>query len=121
LQSGLAVAPREELMIAFREVLMNAIEHGAEFHPGKMVEVAAIHTVRSIVFYVRDPGSGFRWETIQHAAIANPPNAPAQHLQLREEKGMRPGGYGILMARGIVDELIYSEVGNEVLLIKHTA
>jgi hypothetical protein len=34
---------------------------------------------------------------------------------------MRPGGFGILTAKGIVDELIYSEVGNEVLLIKHTA
>jgi hypothetical protein len=32
---------------------------------------------------------------------------------------MRLGGYGILLASGIVDELIYSEVGNEVLLIKH--
>jgi hypothetical protein len=31
------------------------------------------------------------------------------------------GGFGILVAQGIVDELIYSEVGNEVLLIKHTA
>jgi hypothetical protein len=32
---------------------------------------------------------------------------------------MRPGGYGMLLAKGIVDELIYSDVGNEVLLIKH--
>jgi hypothetical protein len=30
-------------------------------------------------------------------------------------------GFGILTAKGIVDELIYSEVGNEVLMIKHTA
>ena len=42
------------------------------------------------------------------------------HIELREAMGMRPGGFGILTARGIVDELIYSEVGNEVLLIKHT-
>jgi hypothetical protein len=34
---------------------------------------------------------------------------------------MRPGGYGILLAQGVVNELIYSEAGNEVLLIKHTA
>jgi ActR/RegA family two-component response regulator/anti-sigma regulatory factor (Ser/Thr protein kinase) len=121
LQSGLAEAPREELMIAFREVLMNAIEHGAQFHAGKMIDVAAIHTARAIVFYVHDPGVGFRWETLQHAAISNPPDAPNQHSDLREQKGMRPGGFGILVARGIVDQLIYSEVGNEVLLIKHTA
>jgi ActR/RegA family two-component response regulator/anti-sigma regulatory factor (Ser/Thr protein kinase) len=121
LQSGLAEAPRDELMIAFREVLMNAIEHGAQFHTGKMIDVAAIHTARAIVFYVHDPGAGFRWETLQHAAISNPPDAPNKHLELREQKGMRPGGFGILVARGIVDQLIYSEIGNEVLLIKHTA
>jgi anti-sigma regulatory factor (Ser/Thr protein kinase) len=32
---------------------------------------------------------------------------------------MRPGGYGLLLAAGTVDELIYSEIGNEVLLIKY--
>jgi DNA-binding NarL/FixJ family response regulator len=121
LRSELPQTPREELMMAFREILMNAIEHGAEFHPGRVVDVAAVHTGRAIVFYVRDPGAGFRWESIPHAAVSNPPGAPAQHAALREQQGMRPGGFGILMARGIVDELIYSEVGNEVLLIKHTA
>jgi hypothetical protein len=32
---------------------------------------------------------------------------------------MRPGGYGLLLVSGTVDELIYSEIGNEVLLIKY--
>ena len=55
---------------------------------------------------------------IPHAAVSNPAESPLAHLELRE--AMRPGGFGILAARGIVDELIYNEVGNEVLLIKHT-
>jgi len=121
LRSELPDSPREELMMAFREILMNAIEHGAGFQSGKVIDVAAVHTARAIVFYVRDPGAGFQWETIDHAAVSNPSDAPTQHLSVREKKGMRPGGFGILMTRGIVDELIYSEVGNEVLLIKHTA
>jgi anti-sigma regulatory factor (Ser/Thr protein kinase) len=37
----------------------------------------------------------------------------------REEEGMRPGGYGLLLASGAVDELLYNEVGNQVLLIKY--
>lgn len=49
-------------MLAFREILMNAFEHGADFHPSKLVEVAAVHTQRATVFYVHDPGSGFRWD-----------------------------------------------------------
>lgn len=121
LQTGLAHGPREGLMMAFREILMNAIEHGAKFHPGKVVEVAAVHTARAIVFYVRDPGAGFDWDEIPHAAVSNPPEEPIKHLEFRESMGMRPGGFGILTAKGIVDELIYNEKGNEVLLIKHTA
>lgn len=79
-------------MLAFREILMNAFEHGADFHPSKLVEVAAVHTQRATVFYVHDPGSGFRWDEIPHAAMSNPPDAPLAHLTLREGLGMRPGG-----------------------------
>jgi len=39
--------------------------------------------------------------------------------QMREEKGLPPGGFGLLLARGTVDELLYNEIGNEVLLIKY--
>jgi anti-sigma regulatory factor (Ser/Thr protein kinase) len=37
----------------------------------------------------------------------------------RAEDGLRPGGFGMLIVRQIVDELVYNERGNEVLLIKH--
>jgi len=56
---------------------------------------------------------------IAHAAIANPPGDPARHLEIRAEQGVRPGGFGILLTRNLVDELIYSEKGNEVLFIKY--
>jgi anti-sigma regulatory factor (Ser/Thr protein kinase)/ActR/RegA family two-component response regulator len=119
MRSDLAPAVHEALMLAFREVLMNAMEHGAKFDPGKVVEVAAVHTARAIVFYVHDPGAGFRLTAIPHAAVSNPPDDPTSHLEKRDAQGMRAGGYGILVARNVVDELMYSEVGNEVLLIKH--
>jgi anti-sigma regulatory factor (Ser/Thr protein kinase) len=32
---------------------------------------------------------------------------------------MRPGGFGMLLVRQLVDEVMYSETGNEVVLIKH--
>jgi len=35
--------------------------------------------------------------------------------------GLRPGGFGILLTRQLVDELIYNETGNEVLLIKYVS
>jgi anti-sigma regulatory factor (Ser/Thr protein kinase) len=120
LRSDLPDSPRETLMIAFREILMNAVEHGAEFDSEKIMEIAAVHTARAIVFYVHDPGSGFRQDDIPHAAVANPSD-PTAHLATRAEQGLRPGGYGILLARGLVDELLYSEIGNEALLIKYLA
>ena len=112
---------RDDVMMAFREILLNAMEHGAAFNRHKVVEVSAVRTERTIVFYVRDPGAGFRRDAIAHAAVANAPDDPSAHIEHRDELGMRPGGYGILLAQGVVDELIYSEAGNEVLLIKHTA
>jgi anti-sigma regulatory factor (Ser/Thr protein kinase) len=111
--------PPEEMMTAFQEILHNAIEHGAQYDPSKLLEVAAVRTGRAFVFYISDPGKGFRPDAVPHAAIAYPPEHMSDHIEIRKRSGMRPGGYGILIASGIVDELIYSEVGNEVLLIKY--
>jgi len=110
---------QQEIMQAFREILLNAIEHGAAFNPEQVVEVTGVRTGRSMVFYVRDPGAGFRRESLTHAAIANPADDPTVHIVQREAEGLRPGGYGLLLASGTVDELIFNEVGNEVLLIKY--
>ncbi len=120
LSSQLAEDAREEMVQAFREILLNAMEHGAAFNPEQVVEVTAVRTGRAMVFYVRDPGAGFRRESLTHAAIANPADDPAAHIAQREAEGMRPGGYGLLLAGGTVDELIYNEIGNEVLLVKYT-
>ena len=39
--------------------------------------------------------------------------------QLRQQMGIRPGGFGLLMTKSFADELIYSAKGNEVILIKY--
>ena len=82
---------RQEMMQAFREILLNAMEHGTAFNPEQVVEVTAVRTARAMVFYVRDPGAGFRRESLTHAAIANPDDDPAAHIVQREAEGMRPG------------------------------
>jgi len=43
------------------------------------------------------------------------------HLERRAQMGLRPGGFGILVTRQIVDEMFYNERGNEVLLVKRLA
>lgn len=118
-QADLPDADRFELMTAFREILQNAMEHGCGFDGEKMVEVSAIRTARAMVCHVRDPGEGFPREPLAHAAIANEPDAPLAHVEHRAQRGMRPGGFGILLVRQIVDELAYNERGNEVIFIKY--
>jgi anti-sigma regulatory factor (Ser/Thr protein kinase) len=117
--TDLPQAERDRVLLAFREILLNAMEHGAGFDSDELVEVSAVHTQRAIVFYVRDPGPGFAVQSLDHAAVANPEHDPLAHAERRAELGLRPGGFGILLAKKIVDELIYNEAGNEVLMIKH--
>lgn len=110
---------RESVAMAFREILLNAIEHGGGNDPNVYVTINYTRASGALLFRVRDPGPGFSFEKLRHAAVLNPPDSPAEHVLNREALGMRPGGFGILMTRAMVDELIYNEAGNEALLIKY--
>jgi anti-sigma regulatory factor (Ser/Thr protein kinase) len=83
------------------------------------VVVTFVRAERALLYYVRDPGRGFSFEQLTHAAVSNPLESPIEHIKVREKLGLRPGGYGLLMTRNLVDEMIYNEAGNEVLLIKY--
>ena len=105
--------------LAFREMLMNAIEHGANFNATQHVSISYLRAKHMVLCRVKDPGEGFSLQEARHAAIMNPPSDPIRHTALREKEGLRPGGFGILLTKHIIDELIYSETGNEVVLIKY--
>ncbi len=105
-----------ELATAFREVLLNAMEHGAGFDPRKVIEVAAVRTERTIVYYFKDPGPGFNPKA---PGLVATEDDPLTHLSYREAEGKRPGGFGMLLTSKIVDEVHYNERGNEVFLVKH--
>ncbi|NWF86047.1 MAG: ATP-binding protein [Bryobacteraceae bacterium] len=105
--------------MAFRELLLNAIEHGGKLDPEKWVNVCRVRTRRTVIYHIQDPGEGFALEGMKHSALTNPEDAPDEHMRYRQEHGMRCGGFGILMAQRLVDEVIYSDQGNSVVLIKH--
>jgi anti-sigma regulatory factor (Ser/Thr protein kinase)/DNA-binding NarL/FixJ family response regulator len=111
---------RDDLVFAFREVLLNAMEHGAGFDPEQVIEVSAVRTERSIVYYFRDPGPGFRRDALPQATATSAPGDITSAAVFRHEAGLRPGGFGMLIVRNLVDEVIYNESGNEVILVKHT-
>lgn len=119
LPSDLDPDQRELIASAFRELLMNAVEHGGHLDAEKTVDLSYIRTARTIVYYIRDPGEGFSMDGLAHAAIANTDEEPFRHVELRRQMGIRPGGFGLLMTKSFADELIYSAKGNEVILIKY--
>jgi anti-sigma regulatory factor (Ser/Thr protein kinase) len=100
-------------------MLMNAIEHGANFKATQHVAISYIRAKHMVLCRVKDPGEGFSFEELSHAAVMNPPSEPIRHEAIREQQGLRPGGFGILVTQNIIDELIYGEKGNEVVLIKY--
>jgi len=120
IQFDLPPDEQADIGMAFRELLINAIEHGGKLDPEEKVEVACIRLSSAILYYVRDPGNGFSFDNLAHAAVANSPNDPVSHVAVRQAAGMRPGGFGILITRNIADEVVYNEKGNEVLLLKYT-
>jgi anti-sigma regulatory factor (Ser/Thr protein kinase)/ActR/RegA family two-component response regulator len=117
--SDLAHPEREDVANAFREMLLNAIEHGGNFDPNQYVEIAYVRTRKSVLCRIKDPGEGFSLEEIHRAAVNNPSYDPIRHALFREAQGLRPGGYGLLLTKHFVDELVYNEKGNEVLLVKY--
>jgi anti-sigma regulatory factor (Ser/Thr protein kinase)/CheY-like chemotaxis protein len=119
LESDLSEADRGAIQVAFREILLNAMEHGGGFDPASKVELSFVRTSRMIFYQLRDPGPGFSMDRLPHSAISNPEENPFGHVVYRDEHDMRPGGLGILMTRQLVDDLLYNEKGNEVLLIKY--
>lgn len=110
---------RGQLSLAFRETLLNAIEHGGRFDPEEWVRVSRVRARRTIMYHIQDPGEGFSRTDLKHAAIANPPDRRMAHMEIRTAEEMRAGGAGVLIASQVVDEVIYRQQGNEVILIKH--
>jgi anti-sigma regulatory factor (Ser/Thr protein kinase) len=110
---------REQIALALRELLLNAVEHGGHLDPEKTVDLSYIRTPRSVVCYIRDPGEGFSFDSLERSAISNDAQQLFRQLELRAQQGMRPGGLGILLAKRVADDLIYSAKGNEVMFIKY--
>ena len=118
LDADLTAEIRESVGYAFRELLLNAIEWGGKLDPNRKVRIAALRTRRMLLYRIADPGPGFRLEELSHAAIAYDGD-PIEHMKVREEKGLRPGGFGLVLVHAKVDELIYNEARNEVVFVKY--
>jgi CheY-like chemotaxis protein/anti-sigma regulatory factor (Ser/Thr protein kinase) len=119
LDAGLAPEMRESIAYAFRELLLNAVEWGGRLDPSRTVRISCLKAKRMLLYRISDPGPGFNIEELPHAAVGQPADEPIAHMLVREAKGIRPGGFGLLTVQASVDELLYNEKRNEVVFVKY--
>ena len=114
--SGLSQTQAKQLATAVREMGTNAIEWGHQKQVDRIVTVTYRIDPEKVTILIKDTGPGFDPKNLPHAAQDDD---PASHMMVREALGLREGGFGIMMTRGLVDELSYNESGNEVRLVKY--
>jgi CheY-like chemotaxis protein len=118
LEMGLPDDLRTAVAQAFHELLMNAIEWGGKLDPKRRVRISCLRAKRMLLYRISDPGPGFKFADLDHAAITHG-GEPIEHGLIRERKGLRPGGFGLVLVQAKVDELLYNEAQNEVVFVKY--
>jgi DNA-binding response OmpR family regulator len=105
----------KDLRQAVMEMGGNAIEWGHRKNADLVLQITYRIDPEAVTLIIGDEGPGFDPHKLPHAASEED---PVGHLDVRNELGLREGGFGIMLARGLVDEFRYNEKGNEVTLIK---
>jgi two-component system, OmpR family, response regulator len=106
----------KDLKQAIMEMGGNAIEWGHRKNADLVLRITYRIDPTSITLIIKDQGPGFNPRNLPHAASDED---PIGHIEIRNELGLREGGFGIMLARGLVDRFRYNEAGNEVTLVKH--
>ncbi len=119
LKTGLSEDVRRSVGQAFHELLLNAVEWGGKLDPNRKVRISYLRARRMLMYRIADPGPGFKFADLDHAAISHQADEPTKHDKIREDKGLRPGGFGLLLTQANVDELLYNEKQNEVVFVKY--
>jgi DNA-binding response OmpR family regulator len=105
----------KDLKQAVLEMGGNAIEWGHRKNADLVLRITYRIDPTCITLIIQDQGPGFNPGDVPHAASDED---PVGHIDLRNELGIREGGFGIMLARGLVDDFWYNKLGNEVTLIK---
>jgi serine/threonine-protein kinase RsbW len=94
-----------DVEIALREALANAIKHGANGDPTKVIECRVSCEEPGILIIVRDPGNGF-----DPTKVPNPLNG---------ENIYSDHGRGIFLINQLMDEVKFEKNGTEIHMRKY--
>lgn len=105
----------KDLRQAVMEMGGNAIEWGHRKNADLPLRITYRIGENDVTLVIKDQGPGFDRNKLSHAANDDD---PIGHLDVRNDLGLREGGFGIMLAKGLVDEFRYNDIGNEVTLVK---
>jgi serine/threonine-protein kinase RsbW len=98
---GCAAGREREVEVALIEALANAVQHGCNNDPTKMIEVCVgCDESRGLLIVIRDPGPGFEPSSIPSPVVGQ--NLFSTH------------GRGIFLINQLVDEVHYEKGGTEI-------
>ncbi|MFP5277964.1 MAG: ATP-binding protein [Acidobacteriota bacterium] len=108
-QAGLDEDECFHVAMAVREATVNAVLHGNEYDPAKLIDVCMENTGEALVFVITDQGKGVDPEELPD------PLAP--------ENLLRGSGRGIFLIRSFMDEVRFKQLhpGTELTLVKRLA
>lgn len=104
---------KSELKIAVQEIGQNAIEWGNRMATDREIRLSYKLFEDRILIRIADEGPGFDPSTVPDPTID-----PIKLIEAREARGKRPGGFGIHLARRVMDTVSYNETGNIVTMEK---
>lgn len=113
-QGELEEDDRRDLLYAVQEICSNAREWGNLGDASRKIRVSYCIFEGEFVLKVQDEGEGFDVNS-----VPDPTRNPLQVMFDRRAEGKRPGGYGIHMVKKLMDRVIYSDIGNVVILSKN--
>ena len=105
---------QEDIHVAINEIGQNAVEWGNRQDSSKRIRLSYGLFKDRVVFKIQDEGEGF-----DSAKLKDPSRDPLTHIMERLSAGKRMGGYGVFMTKNIMDEVVYSERGNVVVMTKY--
>jgi len=97
------------ITMAVREATINAVLHGNEYDPAKLIDVAMESTGTQLIFVIGDQGKG-----LDPATLPDP---------LAPENLLRGTGRGIFLIRSFMDEVNFRQThpGTELTMVKYLA
>lgn len=105
---------RATMRFVIDELGRNAVEWGNRFDARKTLHLSYRVLADRLELRIRDEGDGFR-----AADWRDPADDLPGHAVRRRASGKRPGGFGIALARKMMDRVEYNEAGNEVVAVKY--